>query len=316
MAGEPAGDCKRHVLAHALRQQESLVLPVLGDEREPDPGVQRLPRAADAHVAPVDLDPPLGAQDAEEREEELELPLALEPSDSEHLARVHVEVDVAQAMPEPKPADAERDRVADALPLLGVEPLDPPAQHHRDDLVLGRIGRRPRADHRAVAKDRDLVGDLLHLAEAVRDVDDDHPRLGEAPSQSEEPLHLARRERRCRLVENEHAGLGRHRLGDLDELALGDRKPAHLATRVDRRKREPFEEALRLADERPTADGSQRRQRLAAEPDVLRNGQVGDERELLEDRRDTARAPRRAGCRERAACRTASTTRRRARRRR
>ncbi len=72
------------------------------------------------------------------------------------------------------------------------------------------------------------IRDLADLGEAVRDVDDQHARGGEAPGEAEQPVGLARRQRRRRLVEDQDRGVAGERLGDLDDLALGERQPAHL----------------------------------------------------------------------------------------
>src|SRR5262249_6208089 len=153
VAREPLRDRERDVLAHALRQQETLVLTVLRHEREPDPGRERLTRRADRRRTPADLDLAVRAQDAEEREEELELALALESADAEDLALVQVEVDPAQPVPERESADAQGDALGRGRLLVRVEALEPAAEHQRDDLILGRPRALERADVAPVAED-------------------------------------------------------------------------------------------------------------------------------------------------------------------
>ena len=68
--------------------------------------------------------------------------------------------------------------------------------------------------------------------QAVRDVDDELAVGGELAGEAEQPLGLARRQRRGRLVEDEDFGIAGERLGDLDHLPLGERQPADLLVRA------------------------------------------------------------------------------------
>ena len=92
---------------------------------------------------------------------------------------------------------------------------------------------------------------------------------------------------RRRFVEDEDAGALSERLHDLDELAPADPEGPHRGPDVDV-DAEAGKEALGLevhsvgVDERPAA-------RLVAEKDVLRDGHVVDQRELLVDHRDASR---------------------------
>ena len=81
----------------------------------------------------------------------------------------------------------------------------------------------------AVAEHLHPVGDLAHLLEAVRDVDQRHAALAQAVHEGEEAVDLLGRERRRRLVEDQAACLVRERARDFDYLALAD------AERADRR---------------------------------------------------------------------------------
>ncbi len=71
-------------------------------------------------------------------------------------------------------------------------------------------------------------GEVAHLGEAMRDVDDQHARRREASREIEQPLGLARGERRGRLVEDEDGRVARKRLRNLHHLTLGERQPADL----------------------------------------------------------------------------------------
>ena len=95
------------------------------------------------------------------------------------------------------------------------------------------------------------------------------------------------RQRRGRLVEDEHAWRGRHALDDLDELALGDAQMIDLGRRIDgdaaigKGAVAPPPRAGRAADE-----ARQNRARLAAEEDVLGDRQLGKQAQLLVDEHD------------------------------
>ncbi len=79
------------------------------------------------------------------------------------------------------------------------------------------------------------------------------------------------------------------RLRDLDELLVGDRQAAGRPARVDRHA-EPGEELARPGCTiAAPVDGFETTQWLAAHRDVLRDGQVGEQRRLLVDDRDPGR---------------------------
>ena len=77
----------------------------------------------------------------------------------------------------------------------------------------------------------------------------------------------------------------RQRLGDLDDLLVGDREAAHrlLGVELDA---EAVHQVLHRAVQRAAVDAAQRAERVAAHHHVLRDGQVGEERRLLVDHRD------------------------------
>ena len=141
-------------------------------------------------------------------------------------------------------------------------------------------------DRHAVPEDGDALREVAHLGEAMRDVDDEHPRGREAPGEVEQPLGLARGERRRRLVEDEDGRVARQRLGDLDHLAFGERQPPDLDVGPGDRDAVALEEGERIGPHLAGPHGPERGEGLAAEPDVLLDGEVGNQRQLLEDGRD------------------------------
>ena len=91
-------------------------------------------------------------------------------------------------------------------------------------MVSSLVGGRD--DVPAVAEDRRPVAQLEDLVEAVADEQHRHAAIAQPAHDREQPLDLVGGERRGRFVEDEHAGLDRQRLGDLDQLLVGHRQAA------------------------------------------------------------------------------------------
>ena len=127
------------------------------------------------------------------------------------------------------------------------------------------VGGVVRGDVAAVAHDRDPVAEREDLVEAVRDEQDAGALVAEAAGDGEQPLHLDSAERGGRLVHDEHLGVERDGLGDLDDLLVGDGQALGDAVGIDR-DAEPVEELARLGahgapvdqPERPWAGGRRR----------------------------------------------------------
>ncbi len=86
--------------------------------------------------------------------------------------------------------------------------------------------------HAAVAHDGDPVGDLEHLLEAVRDVEDGDAVGGQLAQDREQPPRLALVERRVGLVEDQHPRPLDEHPAQLDQLALADAEAADDGVRV------------------------------------------------------------------------------------
>ena len=100
--------------------------------------------------------------------------------------------------------------------------VDGAPDHAVDDLVAGRLGHRAGVDVAPVAHHGDAVGDQRQLFQPVRDVDDADAAVAELADDAEQFLDLRLGERGGRLIHDEHFGVERQRLGDLDHLLLGD----------------------------------------------------------------------------------------------
>ena len=151
------------------------------------------------------------------------------------------------------------------------------------ELVDRSVGRRQRRDVSPVAQHGDAIANRRDFLEPVRDVDDGDAGRLERPDAIEEPLDLPVGQRRRRFVHDEDARVLRERLGDLHHLLLRDAELVDERARVEIQA-ERVEQAPGLGVHPPVIDGAgQPAAGLAAEIDVLRDVEIRDERELLED---------------------------------
>lgn len=100
-----------------------------------------------------------------------------------------------------------------------------------DEVVLG--GNLVRPDMLAVAEHRYPVAVLEDLDHAVGNVDDGDALGRQLPHDREQQLRLALRQRGGGLVKDQDAAVEGERLGDLDQLLVGDREIAHQDAGVD-----------------------------------------------------------------------------------
>ena len=145
-------------------------------------------------------------------------------------------------------------------------------------------------DDGAVLHDIDAVGELQHLVEPVRDEDEGGARL-QRPHAREQDLDLGAFENRGRLVEQDDqmaAGvlLERQRLGELDHLARGEIEVVGAHARIDVDLDLGELARGRRVERAPVDDAEAGELRLVAEIDVLADGQVGQQRLLLEHHAD------------------------------
>ncbi len=154
----------------------------------------------------------------------------------------------------------------------------------------GSVGWRKRRDVPSVAEHGHAVGDRRDFLEPVRDVDDGHAGGLERPDAIEEPFDLPVGQRRRRFVHDQDARVLRERLRDLHRLLLRDAELVDEGARVEvhaKRVEQPPGLGMhpRVIDRaRQPAAG------LAPEIDVLRDVEIRDERELLEDDGDAQAA--------------------------
>ncbi len=178
------------------------------------------------------------------------------------------------------------EHLADVRGAIGEAALEAAADHAADDAVLVDhvLLHVEGLDGLAVAQDRDRVGDLLDLVELVADDDRADALALEPDDQVEQVLRVALVQGCGRLVEDQQPDRLVQRLGDLDELLLADADVLDLRAGVVAQADAVQQFGRLLLRLAPVDDAAA--VQFAAEEDVLGDGQLGDERELLVDDRD------------------------------
>ena len=87
--------------------------------------------------------------------------------------------------------------------------------------------------HPAVAQHHHAIGDLEHLIEPMRDVDDADPAIAQTAQSDEQARHLVGREAGGRLVEHENLRLRGQRARDRHERFLGPAQALDAHVRID-----------------------------------------------------------------------------------
>jgi hypothetical protein len=158
--------------------------------------------------------------------------------------------------------------------------------HHRGQLLLGRLVGRGRSHHPAMVQDRDAIGDLEHLVELVSDEDDRCAGLDQRSHDSEQLLGLLGGKHGRWLVQDEDVRLAVERLDDLDPLPDADWQVLDQRVGIDPQAvlLRHLDDALarRLLVEPPK--GAARG--LHPEHHVLGDGEDGHEHEVLVDHAD------------------------------
>ncbi len=162
------------------------------------------------------------------------------------------------------------------------------AADHQLGQVAGGDLRRQHLGHGAAhADDRDGVRHLQHLVQLVGDEDDGDAASYEATERLEEPVDLLRHEHRRRLVEDDDARVAVEDLQDLGPLLLADAEVGDEIVRVHLKAVALAELAQSLARRAHVDPPSCAR--LVTDDDVLPDGQVVGQHEVLEDHADAGR---------------------------
>jgi hypothetical protein len=155
-----------------------------------------------------------------------------------------------------------------------------------DQRVLGLLARRRGPDHAAVAQDGDLVGQLEHLAEEVRDQEHGASRPRERADYLVQGGDLLAVQRGGRLVHHDQLRLARERAQDLDLLLFGGAQPAggHAPGELESR----GARQVAVAPAQRAAAHEARGARLGAQEHVLGHRELGHDAALLGDGGDAA----------------------------
>ncbi len=285
--------CEHDVVADRTAERQPLLLAVLRNERHAAArGVFR--RAGDALALEADL-ARRDAVRAEDRARDLGAARADQAAQADDLAGAYREADVGDPVVGRETFDVEQQLARVLAVLARIGAVDRTPDHQAHQVVRRGLGGQHRGDPAAVAQHRDAVAEREHLRETVRDVDDRDAALPQPPDDGEQPLGLAIGQCGGRLVHHQDARVLRQRLGDLDHLLLRDAERVHRGARIDI-EADHVEHAARLRIEPRAVDETRHAAaKLAPKIDVLRDVEIGNEGEFLEDDRDakTARIGRR-----------------------
>ncbi len=148
-----------------------------------------------------------------------------------------------------------------------------------------RVAGRARADKGAVAQHGDAVGDREDLVHAMADVDDPDAARPQPPHDVEQPRHVGLGQRGRRLVHDEHARVARQRAQDFDPLPIADRKPAHVVVGVEIVDLQRRQQLARACVHGGKVDAAETGLGRMAKKDVFGHRQLGEQQQLLIDRR-------------------------------
>ena len=152
---------------------------------------------------------------------------------AEDLALADIEVDMAEALGVDRGKILDlKDDLTGRVAARRVEVRQLTADHLGDDHIGGQFLGLPGADILAIAHDRDFVADAKNFVHLVADVDDGDALGAQLVHDGEQRLDLGRRQRGGRLVEDQHLAVCGDRLGDLNQLHLGNAQGSELCVRI------------------------------------------------------------------------------------
>ena len=212
-----------------------------------------------------------------------------EAGDAQDLALVQRERDVAGAMADAQPAHFQQRLGRPRRIGPPGRSLQAAADHRRHHVRQGGGPRLRGQHHGTVAQHRDLVADLEHLVQVVRDEHHAGALGRQIADQAQDQPDLAVGQRRGRLVEQQHAGPPADRLDDLDHLALVVGQVLDLAVGRDGDAVARQQLGGLRAHRAHAHDPERADRRLVGEEHVLRHGLGRDQVDVLVDGDDAAR---------------------------
>ena len=233
------------------------------------------------------------AQHSEQRQQQFALALAVEPAEPDHFAPANAEGDIPETRRPGQIARLDHGHLGRRLHggLGRKYVIVFAADHHFDHFIVGLGAGLVGRDLAAIAEHRAIVGQFGDLMHAMRDVEQRNALCLQPPQHLENALHVRGRQRRGGFVENQKARLARQRLGDFDDLPPRQRQILDLRHRMNvlaagARQCGLGQSALRLAIDQAEAAGRIR------DDNVIRDGEIGDQRQFLEDADDARRIGR------------------------
>ena len=163
----------------------------------------------------------------------------------------------------------------------------------QDHLLRRRLVDPALPGHPAVAQHHHAIGDLEHLIEPMRDVDDADPAIAQAAQSDEQARHLVGGQAGGRLVEHEDLRLRGQRARDRDERLLGPAEALDAYIRVDVSV-EHTKGSCGALSRRPPVDQAAAPRIAEREADVLGHRHPVDQAEVLMDE-GNRQAAQRAG---------------------
>ena len=174
-------------------------------------------------------------------------------------------------------------RIAELLGAIGADRADLAADHHAGERLRGLGTRIAGRDHLAAAQDGGGVAERADFLELVRDVEDRAAFLAQHTERAEQLLGLLRSQHRGGFIEDQKLRVLQQAAHDLDALPLADREPPDLALRLER-------QAVAARDFAHALVESGELGLVEPERDVLGDGQLLEQAEVLEHHADAARA--------------------------
>ena len=241
----------------------------------------------------VDVDRPtadfdfaaFGACDAENRVRQFAAARADEAGEADDFAGAHGKADFPGEWSPLEILDLQH-RFADRNHDLRKQAFDLAADHQLHQ--FGRRGVRDALgrDMRAVTQHGDAIGDRENLVEPVADIDHGDAARLQLAHDVEEPSHVVFGQRRGRLVHDQDAGVLRQCAQDFDALAIADAEGADDAIGLQVVNRERGQQIRRLLAHRAPVEPAEACARRMPHEDVLGDGELGKQQQLLIDRRD------------------------------
>ncbi len=202
-------------------QEQAQRLPVFGQIS--DARIEGLARRADDDRTAFKFDMAGGLRRrADDEMRQLRAARADQAGETDDLARTHGQGTALDALPV---GDVDGRKHGSAPPRLRVvvflvEGRDLASHHQPDDGVGADLRLVERPHQRAVAQHRDPIAKRIHFIHAMRDIDDGKTIGTQLADQGKQPLALAGRQRRRRLIHDQDLRPGVQRTRDLHQLAL------------------------------------------------------------------------------------------------